>query len=87
MSCLHVRRLSYVHQNSQCMYVCVCTSERLAEYVDSEAELSGEDVGPEEEDELDEEDEEEMLNQYLREEEELGISKQELLDQVAKAHM
>ncbi len=58
------------------MYVCVCmcTSERLAEYVDSEAEVSGEDVGPEEEDELDEE------NQYLREEEELGISKQELLD-------
>ncbi len=58
------------------MYVCVCmcTSERLAGYVDSEAEVSGEDVGPEEEDELDEED------QYLREEEELGISKQELLD-------
>ena len=37
------------------MYVCVCmcTSERLAEYVDSEAEVSSEDVGPEEEDELD----------------------------------
>ncbi len=37
------------------MYVCVCmcTSKRLAEYVDSEAEVSGEDMGPEEEDELD----------------------------------
>jgi len=56
--------------------------------VESEAELSGEDMGPEEEDELEEEeDEEEMLNQYLQEEKELGLSKEELWNQVAKAHL
>ena len=61
-------------------------SERLAEFVESEAELSGEDVGPDEDDK-EEGDEEDMLNQYLAEEEDLGMSKQELRDQVAKAHM
>ena len=54
--------------------------------MESEAELSGEDVGPDEDDK-EEGDEEDMLNQYLEEEEDLGMSKQELWDQVAKAHM
>ena len=53
--------------------------------MESEAELSGEDVGPDEEEE--EEDEEDMLNQYLQDEAELGLSKEELWDQVAKAHL
>ena len=59
--------------------------ERLAEFVESEAELSGEDVGSD----LDEED---LLYKDEYEEEEgvvgeVGVSERELWDQVNKAHM
>lgn len=60
--------------------------ERLAEFVESEAELSGEDVGSDQ-------DEEDLLcgDQYDEEEgvvgEELGMTEKELWDQVNKAHL
>lgn len=59
----------------------------MAEFVESEAELSGEDVGSDEEDEDDEED---LLlaNEYEEDEGvELELSKSELWDQVNKAHL
>ena len=60
--------------------------ERLAEFVESEAELSGEDVGSDK-------DEEDLLygDEYEQEEglvrEDLGVTERELWDQVNKAHM
>ena len=62
--------------------MCFCR-QRLAEFIESEAELSGDDVGSD-----DEEDEEDIYaNEYEKEKgEELRISKGKLLEQVSKAH-
>ena len=57
--------------------------ERLTEFVESEAELSGEDVGSDV-------DEEDLLyaDEYEQEEgDELDISQEQLWDQVNKAHL
>lgn len=69
-----------------------CLRERLAEFVESEAELSGEDIGSELE-----EDEEDLLNAEEREQQQkearlvqqelLGLTDTQLRDQVNKAHM
>ncbi len=64
--------------------------DRLAEFVESEAELSGSDVGEDEDDEILAE-EEEGLYGYGKEEEgaqsDVPLSDTELWDQVNKAHM
>ena len=75
--CMGGMRLIYSHS--------LCCSERLQEFVESEAELSGEDVGPDEEDDdncggPDEYEEEEGV------ELEAGLSETELRDQVTKVH-
>ena len=67
------------------VYCLVCCRERLAEFVESEAELSGEDVGSD----LDEE-EQLYADQYEEEEGVAGeepITEGELWDQVNKAHL
>ena len=67
---------------SYCAYYAFLCRERLAEFVESEAELSGEDVGP---------DEEPFSGPDEYEEEEGGsdvvLSDSELWDQANKAHM
>jgi len=67
------------------MYDTCCYRERLAEFVESEAELSGEDVGS------DPGEEEPFSGQDEYEEEEgvsdVPLSESELWDQVNKAHM
>lgn len=64
--------------------VMCCLSERLQEFVESEAELSGEDVGPDEE-----EDDRGDSDEYEEEEGaelEAGLSETELRDQVTRVH-
>ena len=73
------------------MIICLCDhcSDRLAEFVESEAELSGSDMGPDEDDEILAE-EEEGLYGYKEDEggqSDVPLSDSELWDQVNKAHM
>lgn len=69
-----------------CLALLFACRERLAEFVESEAELSGEDVGPDQEEDSEEEGEEEEEGLLVREEL-LGITDKQLRDQVNKAHM